>query len=204
MDAQASGMKMIDPALIKSRWPFFRYLGFFIIGFTMIVLCRTAGADVSNNGLVDEPLASEVSTPSHKVQAHLYFANRDYSFLKSEQRVVDRIGEPVEFGRAIVEALIKGPQRGLIRTIPTGTELKAIYIATNRVCYVDFSEAVRNNHPGGSNSEMLTIYSVVNSLILNVSEIKQVKILIEGSESATLAGHITLQFPFKAHMLMIR
>ncbi len=112
--------------------------------------------------------------------------------------------DPVEFGRAIVEALIKGPQKGLVRTIPAGTELSAIYIDPDNVCYVDLSESVTKKHPGGTNSELLTIYSVVNSLILNVSEIKQVKILIEGNEAPTLAGHINLQFPFKAHMLLIR
>jgi hypothetical protein len=51
---------------------------------------------------------------------------------------------------------------------------------------------------------LLTIFSVVNSLILNVSEIDRVKILIDGSETSTLAGHINLQVPFKAHMLLIR
>ena len=111
---------------------------------------------------------------------------------------------PIQFGRAIVEALIKGPQKGLIRTIPVGTELNAIYIDPNKVCYLDLSETVKKKHPCGTNSELLTIYSVVNSLILNVSEVKRVKILINGNEAPTLAGHIDLQFPFKAHMLLIR
>ena len=112
--------------------------------------------------------------------------------------------DPLASGRAIVEALIKGPQKGLVRTIPVGTELSAIYIDSDNVCYVDLSETVKKNHPGGSNSELLTIYAVVNSLILNVSEIERVKILIDGNEAQTLAGHINLQFPFRAHMLLIR
>jgi len=112
--------------------------------------------------------------------------------------------DPLEFGRSIVEALIKGPQKGLIRTIPAGTELRAIYIGPDDVCYVDLSESIVKKHPGGTNLELLTIYSMVNSLILNVSEIKRVKILIDGNEAPTLAGHINLGFPFKAHMLLIR
>ena len=112
--------------------------------------------------------------------------------------------DPVAFGRAIVEALIKGPQKGLVRTIPVGTGLSAIFIDSEKVCYIDLSAAVKEHHPGGSNSEMLTIYSIVNSLILNVSEIKQVKVLIDGNEAPTLAGHISLQDPFRAHMLLIR
>ena len=115
-----------------------------------------------------------------------------------------QVHDPVEFGRAVVDALIKGPQTGLIRTIPAGTELRAIYLDPDNVCYVDLSEAVRTHHPGGGRSEMLTIYSVVNSLILNVTEIKRVKILIDGNEASTLAGHLDLQSPFKAYMLIIR
>ena len=147
---------------------------------------------------------SDLSEQSNKIPVHLYFADRNNSFLKSEQRAIHRPDDPAALGRAIVEALIKGPQRGLVRTIPVGTELSAIFIDSENVCYIDLSPAVKKNHPGGSNSEMLTIYSVVNSLILNVSEIKQVKILIDGNEAPTLAGHISLQNPFRAHMLLIR
>ena len=52
--------------------------------------------------------------------------------------------------------------------------------------------------------ELLTIYSIVNSLILNVPNIKAVKILINGNEAKTLAGHIDLQTAIKANMLLIR
>jgi hypothetical protein len=37
-----------------------------------------------------------------------------------------------------------------------------------------------------------------------VPEVEAVKILINGDESATLAGHIDLQVPVKANMLLIR
>ena len=141
---------------------------------------------------------------SQKTVVDLYFADWNYSFLKSEQRTMLQTPDAVSFARDIVEALIKGPQRGLLRTLPEGTMLNALYITPDNVCYVDLSEAVRTHHPGGSNSELLTIYSVVNSLILNIPQIKQVKILIGGNESSTLAGHIDLQDPLKAHLLIIR
>ena len=112
--------------------------------------------------------------------------------------------DTVGFARTIIEALIKGPQKGLLRTLPEGTVLNALYITPDNVCYVDLSDAVRTHHPGGSNSEMLTIYSVVNSLILNIPQIERVKILIDGNETSTLAGHIDLQYPVKANMLIVR
>ena len=88
--------------------------------------------------------------------------------------------------------------------MPSATMLEAIFITADNICYVDLSEAVRKNHPGGSNTELLTVYSIVNSLILNITTIERVKILIDGQETPTLAGHIDLQFPAKANMLLIR
>jgi hypothetical protein len=50
----------------------------------------------------------------------------------------------------------------------------------------------------------LTIYSLVNTLVLNLPEIDRIKILINGREATTLGGHVDLQFPFNANMLLIR
>jgi hypothetical protein len=195
---------MIDPAPSARKQLFSWLLGAFLIGCVVFIPFQNAAAELESNSRGDGQLNSGWPTQSNKIAAHLYFADRNNSFLKSELRVVHQPDDPVEFGRAIVEALIKGPQKGLIRTIPVGTQLSALYIGPDKVCYVDLSEAVKKKHPGGTNSELLTIYSVVNSLILNVSEIKQVKILIDGNEAPTLAGHINLEFPFKAYMLLIR
>ena len=195
---------MIDPAPSARKQLFLWLLGAFLIGCVVFIPFQNAAAELESSSRGDGQLNSELPTQSNKIAAHLYFADRNNSFLKSELRVVHQPHDPVEFGRAIVQALIKGPQKGLIRTIPVGTELNALYIGPDKVCYVDLSEAVKKKHPGGTNSELLTIYSVVNSLILNVSEIKRVKILIDGNEAPTLAGHINLEFPFKAYMLLIR
>ncbi len=204
MKAIAPGVKTFNMAPTNRRRPSSQIWGAILIGFLAHFFCCAAEAEITAGSSNEGSATSLLSPPSANAPAHLYFADRQNSFLKSEQRVVSRSDDSTEFARAIVNALIKGSQRGLIRTIPAGTELNAIYIAPDNVCYVDFSEAVKKNHPGGSNSEMLTIFSVVNSLILNVSEIKRVKILIQGHEAPTLAGHIALQVPFKAHMLMIR
>ena len=50
----------------------------------------------------------------------------------------------------------------------------------------------------------ITIFSIVNSLILNVPQIKTVKFIKGGREALTLAGHIDIRLPFKANMLLVR
>jgi len=141
---------------------------------------------------------------SAKPLVHLYFADRNTSFLKAEERDLLHSNNPTEFGKAIVKALIDGPRTALMRTIPESSKLKAFYITGDGTAYVDMSDDVKDGLSGGVKSELFTIYSVVNSLVLNIPEIDAVKFLINGKESMTLNGHIDLRFPFKANMLLIR
>jgi len=150
-----------------------------------------------------ETITKSLQRPDRQV-IHLYFAEKDNSFLIAEERSLFLSSDPAEAGKQIIEALIKGPGKGLMRTIPGAAKLRALYVTQDGTAYVDLSVAVKEQHPGGVKSELLTIYSIVNSLILNISEINAVKMLIDGSESLTLAGHIDLSSPFYANMLLIR
>jgi len=179
-------------------------IGILCIGAAICLFFQDANAQWAQLDLEDSVSRPAASTQSKRSAAHLYFADRDNYYLMSEQRVVSHSGDSVDYARSIVEALIKGSQTSLVPTIAADTELRAIYIIPGGICYVDLSQAVGKDHPGGCNSELLTIYSVVNSLILNVPEIKRVKLLIDGKEVQTLAGHIDLVFPLEANMLLIR
>ncbi len=145
-----------------------------------------------------------INRKQNKSVAHLYFTDKNNQFLIAEERALSQTGDPIRFGQAIVMALIKGPGHELAPTIPQNTTLRALYITEEGTGYVDLSVDIQENHPGGVATELLTVYSIVNSLILNSAEIEAVKILIEGQESLTLAGHIDLQQPFEANMLLIR
>ncbi len=135
---------------------------------------------------------------------YLYFADEKGSFLVAEKRMLLQNEDPAEMGRAIVEDLIRGPRGELVRTIPEGTSLNAIYVSHDGTAFVDFSDTLRENHPGGSQTELLTVYSIVNSLVLNIPQINSIKILIEGRETITIAGHIDSKAPFKANMILVR
>lgn len=142
--------------------------------------------------------------PSQTTLTHLYFSDKESQYLIAEERTLKHPENPAFFARSIVEALIKGPQRGLIRTIPADTTVRAIYVTPEGICYVDLNSNIADKHPGGIKSELFSIYSIVNSVVLNVPEVEAVKILINGDEAETLAGHIDLQVPVKANMLLIR
>ena len=51
---------------------------------------------------------------------------------------------------------------------------------------------------GGSDEELMTVDSIVNSLARNVPQVQAVQFLIEGHPVSTLAGHVDLTAPLRA------
>ena len=139
-----------------------------------------------------------------KQVVHLYFADANKPFLVGEQRVMVDTGDPMAFGQKLVLELINGPTDDNLATIPKGTQLRALFLLDDKTAVVDFSHHFRENHPGGCRLEQLTLFSIVNSLALNIAEIERVKLLINGVESQTLAGHVALEFPLTADLLLTR
>jgi len=135
---------------------------------------------------------------------HLYFADRSNNHLTAEQRLLPRPEDAAALARLIVEALIQGPETGLVRTLPETGTVAAVFITQDGIAYVDLDKSVREDHPGGSRTELLTVYSIVNSVVLNIAGVDSVKLLIGGREVDTLAGHISLKEPLQANMLMVR
>lgn len=127
----------------------------------------------------------------------LFFAAPAAEKLQEEEREIPRAASFVGEAARTVEELIKGPQGELSPTIPPGAELRQLYIDGQGTAYVDFSRDLQTKHPGGTVGELLTIYSIVDTLTANYEEIERVKILIEGSEILTLAGHIDTRRPFR-------
>ena len=123
----------------------------------------------------------------------LYFASPDADYLKVEGRRILREEKITDEAKALVEELIRGPRGNLDPTIPPETQLRELYIVPEEKCaYLDFNQAFQTNHPGGSAGELLTIYSLVNTLIDNLEGIERVQILVEGETIETLAGHIDI------------
>jgi spore germination protein GerM len=139
-----------------------------------------------------------------KGKVHLYFTNQDGLSLKAEERSLVRHDNAVEHARSIVNALIEGPRGELIPTLPAETRVLSLYVTEDRIAFVDFDRTIREKHPGSALSELFTVFSVVNSISLNVPEVEATKILIEGREEKTLAGHVDIRFPLLPNILMIK
>jgi spore germination protein GerM len=83
-----------------------------------------------------------------------------------------------------------------------GTRLLSVRLS-NGTATIDFSKELKLNHPGGSSAELQTIYAIVNSITLNITDISTVRILIGGERHDTLAGHIFIRLPLSADKKII-
>ena len=143
-----------------------------------------------------------LQSPGRQV-VHLYFADVHERHLVAEQRVVLQSGDDVALSRRLIELLVQGPMQGGSRTLPAGAKLRALFISSG-TAVLDFEAEAFAEHPGGTAAELLSIYSVVNTLVLNIDSIRSVKFLIGGREAATLVGHVDLQDAFEVDMLWVR
>ncbi|MGB9856950.1 MAG: GerMN domain-containing protein [Dictyoglomaceae bacterium] len=105
--------------------------------------------------------------------------------------------------REVLLSLIEGPKDLKLRSpIPLGTKILGVSVKNN-IAYVNFSDELKRNHPGGSLGEMLTVYSIVNTLT-ELSWIKKVQILINGAIVESLAGHIDLSEPLERDLSLTK
>src|SRR4030042_1195420 len=142
-----------------------------------------------------KPLFERWSVLVEKKEALLYFSDSEGEYLIAEKRPILKKNEVKEEAKETISELIKGPKEKLIPTLPPRTKLLALQISDAGVAKVNFSSALSKDHPGGSSAEMMTVYSIVNSLALNFPQIKRVQILIDGKPADTITGHLSLKQP---------
>lgn len=178
------------------------------IGFAaLLVLAQIDGVAVAQSpesGVQVPEALLPMDEQSDKTVVHIYFGDPSSRFLTAEKRVIPGSEDPIETGKRILAELIQGPNSDRVRTLAPDTRLRSLFLTAGGTAYVDLSRAAAEQHPGGCREEIFTVYSIVNSLILNIEPIKMVKLLIDGQEAQTLAGHVDLRYGFKADMLLIR
>jgi len=130
------------------------------------------------------------------VNFNLYFP-ADGGDLAVEQRALPVSDSPKDRIRAIVAALLAGPKKpGLARPFPEGVTLGPVALGPNGIAYVDFQSETSPDPPAsGSTEEIQRIYSVVDSIVLNVPQAQRVVVLWNGVQRETFSGHLDLSHP---------
>lgn len=126
----------------------------------------------------------------------LYFPSSSSSRLVGEPREILRTPRPGDQAKQILSDLLAGPRGdSALAAVPTGTKLRQVYVLPNGTAYADFSQELKSAIGAGSDDEILTVYSIVNSVTLNIPQIFRLGILVEGRPCESLNGHLDLRRP---------
>ena len=142
--------------------------------------------------------------PGRKIKARLFYVADDGTRLTSVERDVAYGEGPDEQAREIVAAQIAPVVEPLVSAIPPGTTLRAVFITRSGDAYVDLSREARAAHPGGTVNELLTVYTIVNALTVNLPAVTGVQVLVDGKEVDTLSGHIDLRRPLAKNLAWLQ
>ncbi len=131
-------------------------------------------------------------------ETQLYFVSPEGTFLLPETRDIPMCDADRDCIKNLLIHLIDGSQHGNLAVLPKETKVLNVEVE-NDLVRVDFSRQLVDFHPGGSLTELLSIYSIANSLSENFPYVRQVQILVEGEVRQTLKGHVRIDQPIYAN-----
>jgi len=154
-----------------------------------------------------EAVATEQSdpvAPLPRSTVEIYFPSAGSNGLIGEFHQIFETVNASDKAKQIIADLISGPDgKGNLRALPPSTRLRQAYVLGDGVAYVDFSADLKEDIGGGSMEEILAVYAIVNSIVVNIPEVRRVGILVNGRELATLNGHLDLRRPLPADYSLI-
>ena len=150
------------------------------------------GSSRAERGPIQSTSASnDTESVASIIQVRLYVLARSGHNLATDDQEIPLEASLQRQASRVVQLLLRRSA-----SFPRGVELREVFITSQGVAYVDFSRELVQNHPGGSSAEELTVYSLSNTLIANFPAIKMVRILVEGREIPSIAGHLDLTLPY--------
>jgi hypothetical protein len=129
----------------------------------------------------------------------LYIANDSDGTLRQTHVNVPLPAERSERDRAVLRTLMAqylAPASP--HPVGAGSDVRQVYLMGDDTAIVDTNSSFADAHPSGVLAEELTVASLVVTLNANDSKIARVKILVNGQERETLAGHADLRRFYEA------
>lgn len=153
------------------------------------------------------PAPTVTTTPpadTPHITATLYYGSSDGRALVPLRRDVPAATSVVDQGRQILTVQFQDAPKPYVQVVPKGTKLRAFYVTERGDAFVDLSGEVVSAHPGGSLTELLTVYAIVNAVTANLPAVRRVQLLVEGKEVDTIAGHVDVRRPLERDSTLVR
>lgn len=137
------------------------------------------------------PVVAPVAGPTEAVT--LFVAYDDVGVLRAQSARIPMPSVRQQRAEELLRALIAlYLDKSSPHPLPAGADIRGIYLVDPGLAVVDLNAAFADGHRSGVLAEELTVASFIQTLAANVPGILRVKILVEGKERETLAGHADL------------
>ena len=169
-------------------------VGILVMGF---YLWRMRGRAIENENRVADKrsVAPPVAGPTEQVT--LYLAVDDPGVLRTQAARIPLPGGRQQRAQELLRALIGNYlQKNSQHPLGAGAEVRDVFIVDPGLAVIDLNAAFADGHRSGVLVEELTVVSLVQTLAGNLPGINRVKILVDGKERPTLAGHADLSNAF--------
>lgn len=113
------------------------------------------------------------------------------------ERTIPRRIRTSAIAEAVIEEYFRLPVNAAGSPIPANVKLLGLYRDAMQILYIDLSDEVRRNFHGDAASEYLLLKGLLETVVSNITDIQDVKVLVEGKEIDSLGGHVMLKYPLK-------
>jgi len=160
------------------------------MGLYVLHMRGTAGRAETTAAAV-QPVAPPVSGPTEQVTLYVAY-DADGSLRTQLIRIplpAGRQERAQELLRALLSIYLGNASP---HPLGPGSEVRDVYLVDPGLAVIDLNGAFAQGHRSGVLVEELTIFSLAETLSANIPGITRVKILVEGKETESLAGHVDL------------
>lgn len=154
----------------------------------IFILCLTVIATVIS-------VSSLGTSATDLTGVRLYFTDSQILKLLPMRVQIPKL-DAEEQAKYVLKLLIDGDDDNLKikRTIPDIKGCMSVYVK-NEIAYVDIKQSVIENHAEGRDIELLTVYSIVNSLT-SIEGIHNVRFTICGKKQKAFMGYLDMRETF--------
>jgi hypothetical protein len=140
---------------------------------------------------LQRPVTPPAAGPSEHVT--LFVADDRQALLRPQDTTLNLPSDAVQRTHAVLRALLATyMEKSSPHAIAAGSDINNVYVVQSGVVVIDANAPFANGHRSGVLVEELTVLSLVRTLAAALPATRQVKILIDGKERDTLAGHANL------------
>jgi Sporulation and spore germination len=123
----------------------------------------------------------------------LYVAYDDIGVLRAQSAQIPMPSVRQQRAEQLLRALIAlYLDKSSPHPLPPGSDIRSVYLVDPGVAVIDINAAFADGHRSGVLVEELTVASLIETVSANIPGILKVKILVEGKQRETLAGHADL------------